>query len=146
MDAAASDFLRCVRPHWGRLQAVAGRYCARRDDAEDLVQETLLLRQHGGGSCAAVGSLLFSGRRSRHTSSPVSGQLICPGQSDRLASRATQRSLHANSPVSGQTILPGQSGRSARAEASLAAPSVVRDNADKDTTATTSIFMIATSF
>lgn len=42
MDEAASEFLRQVRPLWGRLQAVARKYCARREDAGDLVQETLL--------------------------------------------------------------------------------------------------------
>jgi len=42
MDEAANEFLRQVRPLWGRLQAVARRYCARREDAGDLVQETLL--------------------------------------------------------------------------------------------------------
>ena len=42
MDEVASEFLRHVRPLWGRLRAVAERYCARREDAGDLVQETLL--------------------------------------------------------------------------------------------------------
>ena len=42
MDEAASEFLRQVRPLWGRLQAVARKYCAQREDAGDLVQETLL--------------------------------------------------------------------------------------------------------
>lgn len=42
MDEAASEFLRQVRPLWGRLQAVAGKYCARGEDSADLVQETLL--------------------------------------------------------------------------------------------------------
>src|SRR3990172_1010260 len=42
MDEVASEFLRQVRPLWGRLQAVARKYCAQREDAGDLVQETLL--------------------------------------------------------------------------------------------------------
>jgi len=42
MDEAASEFLRQFRPLWGRLRAVAGEYCARREDVGDLVQETLL--------------------------------------------------------------------------------------------------------
>ena len=42
MDEAASEFLRQVRPLWGRLQAVARSYCAREEDVGDLVQETLL--------------------------------------------------------------------------------------------------------
>ena len=42
MDEQASDFLRLVRPLGGRLQAVARKYCARQEDAADLVQETLL--------------------------------------------------------------------------------------------------------
>lgn len=42
MDELASEFLRHVRPLGGRLQAVARKYCARREDAADLVQETLL--------------------------------------------------------------------------------------------------------
>lgn len=42
MDDAANDFLRYLRPLWGRLHAAARRYCARREDAGDLVQETLL--------------------------------------------------------------------------------------------------------
>lgn len=42
MDEQASDFLRLVRPLGERLQAVARKYCARREDAADLVQETLL--------------------------------------------------------------------------------------------------------
>lgn len=47
MDEGASEFLRQVRPIWGRLQAVARRYCARREDAGDLVQETLLRAWRG---------------------------------------------------------------------------------------------------
>jgi len=42
MDWAAGEFLRQSRPFWGRLQAVARKYCARHEDAADLVQETLL--------------------------------------------------------------------------------------------------------
>lgn len=42
MDEAAGEFLRQMRPHWWRLRAVAGRYCARPEEAADLVQETLL--------------------------------------------------------------------------------------------------------
>src|SRR3989304_2127618 len=42
MNEASSEFLRLVRPLWGRLQAVGRKYCARREDAGDLVQETLL--------------------------------------------------------------------------------------------------------
>ena len=42
MNEAGNDFLRHIRPLWGRLQAVAGKYCARPEDAADLVQETLL--------------------------------------------------------------------------------------------------------
>lgn len=47
MDEAASEFLLLVRPLWGRLQAVARQYCARREDAGDLVQETLLRAWRG---------------------------------------------------------------------------------------------------
>lgn len=42
MNGAESDFLRYVRPLGRRLQAVARKYCARPEDAADLVQETLL--------------------------------------------------------------------------------------------------------
>ena len=42
MSDSAELFLQYVRPHWRRLHAVAGGYLAQRDDARDLVQETLL--------------------------------------------------------------------------------------------------------
>jgi RNA polymerase sigma-70 factor (ECF subfamily) len=42
MDEAAKSFLRYVRPLETRLSLVAQRYVARREDARDLVQETLL--------------------------------------------------------------------------------------------------------
>lgn len=42
MEQTATDFLMHVRPHWGGLHRVAGRYTGSGDDARDLVQETLL--------------------------------------------------------------------------------------------------------
>ena len=42
MEASAEVFLRYVQPYWQRLHLVAWQYAAQRDDAHDLVQETLL--------------------------------------------------------------------------------------------------------
>ena len=42
MEQTATEFLSHVRPHWGGLHRVAGRYAGGEVDARDLVQETLL--------------------------------------------------------------------------------------------------------
>ena len=42
MEAAAVEFLRFVQPQWESLHRVARRYVLGTDDANDLVQETLL--------------------------------------------------------------------------------------------------------
>ncbi len=42
MEETAEAFLRYTRPHWKRLHLIARRYVAREEDANDLVQETLL--------------------------------------------------------------------------------------------------------
>lgn len=49
MSTPAELFLEYVRPRWRRLHLVARRYTARLQDADDLVQETLL-RAWGGFS------------------------------------------------------------------------------------------------
>ena len=65
------------------------------------------------GGIVADAFLARTGQRSWQTSSPVIGQTILPGQSERPGSTVAHRSRQIVSPVRGQVIFPGQSVRSA---------------------------------